>query len=349
MGVTIKDIAKEASVSVTTVSRVLNNKPDVNYKTKEKVLQVIKKLNYNPNGLARGLVLQKTYTIGLIIPDICNPYFPEIARGIQDQAKKMGYSVILYNTDNDKKSEIEAIQLLKSKQVDGIILSLSVSNNEELDQLEDHNFPVVQIDRKISGSNSPSVTIDNIISAYNATEYLLQLGHKRLAHITGNLGTKTGQDRLQGFQKAIQAYGVNWNPDYICEGNYSKDSGYQQMKRLLELPKRPTAIFAANDLMALGAYEAIFDAGLKIPEEITIIGHDDIDVASLIRPGLTTMSQPTYNLGQIAAKMLIQKIKENSSEGKDKITHDENTLSQNEIVLNTQLIVRESTGGFNSD
>lgn len=349
MGVTIKDIAKEANVSVTTVSRVLNNKPDVNYKTKQKVLQVIKKLNYNPNGIARGLVLQKTYTIGLIIPDICNPYFPEVARGVQDQAKKLGYSVILYNSDNNKQSEIEAIQLLKSKQVDGIILSLSVSNSEELDQLEKNNFPVVQIDRKISGSNSPSVTIDNILSAYNATEYLLQLGHTRLAHITGNLGTKTGQDRLQGFQSALQAYGLDGNPIYIREGNYSKDSGYLEMKALLELKQRPTAIFAANDLMALGAYEAIFDAGLKISEEIAIIGHDDIDVASLIRPGLTTMSQPTYNLGQIAAKMLIQKISNYGSEDHEETTNDENILSQNEIVLNTKLIVRESTGGCKDD
>ncbi|AZR73753.1 LacI family transcriptional regulator [Anoxybacter fermentans] len=337
MSVTIKDIAKEANVSTTTVSRVLNNKPDVSDKTKKKVLEVINKLGYNPNGIARGLVLQKTYTIGLIIPDICNPFFPEVARGIQDKARQLGYSVIFYNTDNNKQREKEAIDLLKSKQVDGIILSLSMSNKEELDKLEEENFPVVQIDRKIPGSIFPTVTIDNILSAYNATKYLIELGHKYLAHITGNLGTKTGQDRLEGFKQALKEFNLDYKDEYILEGDYSKESGYKQMKTLLTQKKRPTAVFAANDLMAIGAYEAIFDYGLKIPEDISIIGHDDIDIASIIRPGLTTMTQPKYKLGQIAAEMLIKRIEGLESD------------NQQEVVLNTELIVRDSTGGWNDE
>ncbi|SJZ32816.1 transcriptional regulator, LacI family [Selenihalanaerobacter shriftii] len=330
MGVTIKDIAKESGVSITTVSRVLNDKPDVSSKTKEKVKEVIDRLGYKPSGVARGLVLQKTYTIGLIIPDISNPFFPEVARGIEDKAKEMDYSVIFCNTDNDHLAEKEAIKLMKSKQVDGILLSLSIENKEELKKLEEDDFPVVQIDRKVPNSELPSVTIDNVLSAYNATEHLIQLGHTQIVHITGDLGTKTAQDRLKGFKKAINGSEISYKEEWILEGDYSKESGYNLMKSLLKEPPQPTAIFAANDLMAIGAYGAAYDLGLEIPEDISIVGHDDIDIASVIRPGLTTMVQPKYELGKKAAEILIDELERKNIDKKDEI-------------LQPKLIERDST------
>ncbi|WP_244871480.1 LacI family DNA-binding transcriptional regulator [Orenia marismortui] len=335
--VTIKDIAKEAGVSTTTVSRVLNDKPDVSEATKKKIQKVIDKLGYNPNGIARGLVLQKTHTIGLIIPDISNPFFPEVAKGVEDRARELNYSVIFCNTDNDKEREKEAIALMKSKHVDGIILSLSISNKEELYKLEEKNFDVVQIDRKIPDSNYQAVVIDNTLGAYNATSHLVELGHTKIAHVTGDLEIQTGQDRLEGFKKAIANFDLNYKEEWIVEGDFSKESGYQAMKKLLRLKDRPKAVFIANDLMAIGAYEAIFEMGLGIPEDISVVGYDDIEIASIIKPGLTTMTQSKYKLGQAAADMLIAKI-----DSKEEVDDED-------IILNPKLIIRDSTRGYEDE
>lgn len=331
MKVTIKDIAKEADVSITTVSRVLNDKPDVSLDTRRKIEQVIERLGYNPNTIARGLVTKRTYTIGLIIPDISNPFFPEVAHGIESKARELGYSVVFYNTDNDKKAEKQAIEVLKGKRVDGIILSLSLENNQELHKLAQEYFPVVELDRKVPDSSFPTVTIDNEEAAFEATEHLINLGHTRLAHITGDLGTQTGLDRLSGFKKALNKYGLKIEKEYITEGNYSREAGYVGMKNLLKLRKVPTGVFAGNDLMAIGAYQAVFEKGLRIPEDISIIGVDDIEVASIVRPGLTTMRFPKHELGQKAAEILIREI-----EGQD-------MDKQGDIILKTTLVLRGST------
>jgi len=329
MAVTIKDIAEEADVSVTTVSRVLNDKPDVSPNTRKNVLEKINELGYKPNSIARGLALQKTNTLGLIIPDISNPFFPDIARGVEDMANQKGYSVIFCNTDNEQKKEKEAIDLMKEKQVDGILLSLSTTNEKELKNLRKLEYPIVQIDRKIPNINYPSITIDNVKSAYTATKYLIKNGHKKIAHITGDLETITGSQRLKGFKKAIFEKNLNLNKSYIKNGDYSKKSGYQNMLALLKSNNPPTAVFIANDLMAVGAYQAVFKLNLSIPKDISIIGHDDIDVTKLVNPTLTTMSQPKYQLGNEAVQLLINEI-------------ESNKLSNEEIILNTNLINRNS-------
>jgi len=329
MAVTIKDIAEEADVSVTTVSRVLNDKPDVSPNTRKNVLEKINELGYKPNSIARGLALQKTNTLGLIIPDISNPFFPDIARGVEDMANEKDYSVIFCNTDNEQKKEKEAIDLMKEKQVDGILLSLSTTNEKELKNLRKLEYPIVQIDRKIPNINYPSITIDNVKSAYTATKYLIKNGHKKIAHITGDLETITGSQRLKGFKKAIFEKNLNLNKSYIKNGDYSKKSGYQNMLALLKSNNPPTAVFIANDLMAVGAYQAVFKLNLSIPKDISIIGHDDIDVTKLVNPTLTTMSQPKYQLGNEAVQLLINEI-------------ESNKLSNEEIILNTNLINRNS-------
>lgn len=327
---TIKDIAREVNVSVSTISRVLNNKPDVSEETKIKVEKAIKEMGYNPNRIARGLVLKKTNSIGLVIPDINNPFFPEIIKGVERTAKKLGYSLILCNTDNDKKEERESISLLRSKQVDGIILSLSLENKAVLKELEKEKFPIVQIDRQIKDSIYPAVTIDNKRSAYIATEYLIKQGHRKIGHVTGDLSTETALNRLKGYKLALKDHNITIKEEWILEGDYSIESGKEMMEKIIKLKDRPTALFFANDLMAFGAYETIFKYNYSIPEDFSIIGHDNIEITSFVRPGLTTMDQPKYRLGEIAAKNLISII-----ENKDK------KAFQN-VILKNAMIVRDS-------
>ena len=329
MKVTIKDIAKKADVSVTTVSRVLNNKPDVGDDTRARILRLIEDMNYNPNSVARGLVMQKTHTIGLIIPDISNPFFPQIARAIEDKAQEHGYSVIFFNTDNHLEREKKAVELFKSKQVDGLIVSLSLGNEEILKELKASNYPVVQIDRSVLNNSYPLVSIDNKNSAYQIVEYMLKKGYRKIAHISGDLNTTTARERLEGYKKAISDYGIEINEDYIIEGDYTQHSGFEAVKKLLKLKDRPTAVFAANDLSAAGVYKALFAADLKIPEDMAVAGHDDIGIASLLRPELTTMRQPKYSLGERAVSVLLKMINNSGTECEDQI-------------LKTNLIIRES-------
>jgi len=329
MKVTIKDIAKKADVSVTTVSRVLNNKPDVGDDTRARILRLIEDMNYNPNSVARGLVMQKTHTIGLIIPDISNPFFPQIARAIEDKAQEHGYSVIFFNTDNHLEREKKAVELFKSKQVDGLIVSLSLGNEEILKELKASNYPVVQIDRSVLNDSYPLVSIDNKNSSYQMVEYMLKKGYRKIAHISGDLNTTTARERLEGYKKAISDYGIEINEDYIIEGDYTQHSGFEAVKKLLKLKDSPTAVFAANDLSAAGVYKALFAADLKIPEDMAVAGHDDIGIASLLRPELTTMRQPKYSLGERAVSVLLKMINNSGTECEDQI-------------LKTNLIIRES-------
>ncbi|MCP4180892.1 MAG: LacI family transcriptional regulator [bacterium] len=335
MSQTIKDIANLANVSVSTVSRVLNNKFDVSAKTRDRILKLMDEHGYNPNSIARGLVSRKIFTIGLIIPDISNQFFAVLALCIENRAKEFGYSVIFYNTDNKNQNEKEAVKLMKSRVVDGVIVSFSKDAIEELITLN-KILPTVQIDRKIPGIECSGVFIDNIKSAYNATKYLIELGHQRIAHFSGNLNTLTGIDRLEGFKHAVKEAGFSKKNTLIIEGKYSVDSGKESMRKLLKLDFNPTAIFAASDLQAAGALYVAGRAGIKIPKELSIVGHDDIDLSYLVNPNITTMQQPIKLLGKLAMDLLINKIEKKTSG----IFSDDN----NDIVLNTKLEIRGSTG-----
>ncbi len=336
--ITIKDIAEKSGVSITTVSRVLNDKPDVNNETRAKVLKVIKESNYRPNGMARSLVINQTYSIGLIIPDINNPYFPEVARGIEDQAQKSSYSVIFSSTDNKLEREREVIDLMLQKRVDGLIVSLSLANKDILKRLEDRKIPIVQLDRKIPDSIYPAVMIDNKKSAYNAVQFLIDEGHKKIAHITGDLQTVPGQERQEGYRKAILDNDLAINEDLIYEGDFSKKAGYKAMDKMIERGRVPEAIFAANDLMALGVLEACRNSNLKIPTDLALMGHDDISISNLVHPSLTTMAQPKYRLGRQACELLINLI--DTIQEKGEIDYD--GFCQDKILA-TKLVKRDST------
>ncbi|MFW5994099.1 MAG: LacI family DNA-binding transcriptional regulator [Halanaerobiaceae bacterium] len=336
--ITIKDIAKKSGVSVTTVSRVLNEKPDVNDQTRAKVLKIIEESNYRPNGMARSLVINQTYSIGLIIPDINNPYFPEVARGVEDQAQDSSYSVIFSSTDNKLEREKDVIDLMLHKRVDGLIVSLSLANRSILERLEAKNIPVVQLDRKIPDSIYPAVMIDNQRSAYKAVQFLIDQGYSNIAHITGDLKTVPGQKREDGYRKAILDNNLRLDEESIIEGDFSKKSGYKAMVKMIDEGNLPEAIFAANDLMAIGVLEVCRERNIKVPEDLVIIGHDDISIANLVYPSLTTMAQPKYKLGKKASQLLIDLIeikqRKGSLEAKDFFADQ---------VLETRLIRRESS------
>ena len=329
MSVTIVDIAKRANVSVSTVSRVLNNKPDVSSETLEKVRDAIKELKYSPSSVARGLVLQHSNIIGYIASDITNPSFPETARGVVGKAKKYGYSVMFFDANQDSKVEKEAIKLLRSKQVDGIILSFSEANRDELEKLKQECFPVVQIYRKSSQSAISTIAIDNIGSGFTATQYLVHAGHRRIAHITtGNL-TQSGYERMAGYQQALTEAGIEIDADLIQTGTNTVETGKECMDRLLGLPVRPTAVFASHDVLAIGAYEAILDRGLRIPEDISVLGHDNIEISRLVRPRLTTIDTFKYRLGEASVDLLVEEMNAHAPQNK-------------EIVFSGELVVRDS-------
>ncbi len=329
MGITIKDIAAEANVSTTTVSRVLNDKPDVSKATKTKIKKIMETHNYQPNKIARGLVMKKTKTIGLIIPDISNPFFPEIIKGVEHKAKNLGYSVIICDTDNQLSEEKSSIDLMLAQQVDGMITVLSTTTAKEFNKAKVNDFPVVQLDRDIPKLNYPTVSINNRLSAYEAVEHLINLGHRKIAHAAGDLKTKTAQDRLAGYKEALKANNIEFNTEYIIKGDFSRESGYNAFVELLEIGL-PTAVFFANDLMAVGAYEAADKYNIKIPNDISIIGHDGIILSELVNPRLTTMVQPKKKLGEIAADLLINIIRGKSNHPED-------------VILAAKLIERQST------
>ncbi|MGM0420498.1 MAG: LacI family DNA-binding transcriptional regulator [Bacillota bacterium] len=334
---TIKDIAEECGVSISTVSRVLNDKPDVKEATRLKVREVIEKENYRPNTMARSLVLNQTFSIGLIIPDINNPFFPEVARGIEDYVQKHSYSVIFSSTDNNSAREQDAIDLMLEKRVDGLIISLSLQNREAILNLEEQGFPVVQLDRNIPESSYPTVMVDNRRSAYQAVTYLQKQGYRNIAHITGDIDTLSAQQRAAGYKQAVKEAGKKVNEEYIVNGDYSRDSGYRAMKALLRKPINIEAVFAANDMMALGAYQACREQNINIPDDLAMIGHDNISIANLVDPPLATMAQPKYTLGRKAAQLLLQII-----EIQKKSNHLLSSELPEDQILSTQLVPRNS-------
>lgn len=317
--VTIKDIARHAGVSVSTVSRVMNQKPDVKSETQERVTLAIEKLGYSPNSVARGLVLQRSNVIGFIASDITNPNFPQLARAVVARAKSHGYSVMIFDTAHDSKVEKEALRLLQSRQVDGIILNFGEANTDELEKLKKENFPIVQVYRKTPRSAISTIALNNEESGYKATKYLLDLGHRLIGHITPGVETQSGLERLSGYKRALDESGIPFRDQFVINGSNTASSGQDCMNSLLALNESVTAVFVSHDMMAVGAYEAVYSKGMQIPDDISIIGHDNIPIGNFVRPKLTTMDTHKDKLGEAGIDLLIEEIENSAALGKEKV------------------------------
>lgn len=326
----MSDVAKKASVSPATVSRVLRQPDLVNKKTREKVLRVIDELNYKPHMIASQFRTQETKTILVIVPDITRPFFSEVLRGIEHTAVKNGYQVILGDTENNIEREKEYVELMYKKQADGVLLLTARMDSKSLKQLAD-SFPMVLACEYVDELDIPTVSIDNISGARKLTDHLINAGHKKIAYISGPMNVILSRDRLRGFQQAMAQYDLPVDPSYIQEGDYEIESGYNQMVKLLALEDPPTAVFVFNDEMALGTIKAVQDHGLKVPEDIAVVGFDNLKMATIFSPQMTTIDQPKYEIGQRATDMLLTLMKGGS-------------LKKKKIVMKDELIIRESCG-----
>jgi LacI family transcriptional regulator len=310
---TLKDIAKEAKVSITTVSLVLNGKYGrVSQATIDRILEIARKNNYQPNQIAVGLVTKKTKTIGLIVPDIQNTFFAEAAKHIEDEASKAGYNVILGNTNGKVEEDLKYINLFKSRGVDGLIISFSADSTHKKEQdyllkvLNSLNIPFMSLDRWVEGLNCPRVSIDHRKGGYIATKYLLESGHTKVACLTGPMNVYTARRRLKGYQEALEEYGITYDEDLVFEGNYQFESGYQGGKILLK--KDITAVFISNDLMSYGFYKAVRESGKSIPDDISIVGFDDLFFSSMLDIPLTTIKQPVDKIAIESWQLLLDQI-----------------------------------------
>ncbi|MET3505240.1 LacI family DNA-binding transcriptional regulator [Halalkalibacter oceani] len=332
---TIKDIAKKAGVSVATVSYVLNDRP-VSEERKTKVLKAIEELNYVPNEVARRLRVKKNNTIAMVLPDIMNPFYPDLAKGCQDVARENGYTLLLFNTE-DKQGQFAGIMVqVRKGGIDGMILANALEKDiEQVKKLMDTSFPIVLAHRGIEGLEVDSVTADNFSGGYMAAKHLITGGHVKIAFIEGLRGSAVSADRKKGFLKAMEDANLEVKPEWIVWGNTEYQKSYEGAKRLLELPadERPTAIFSSSDFMALGVIDAVKDLNLSIPGDIAVVGFDDLFITSFRFVQLTTVHIPRYEIGRRAMERLIEKI--NQKDKKDDIQN---------VVLSPKLMIRQTCG-----
>ena len=315
----MQDVADRAKVSVSTVSHVINETRFVSEEKRTRVFAAMKALNYHPNLLASSLRRKdkSTKTVGLLIPDSSNPFFAEILRGAEDAAFQAGYNIFLCNSDNSPEKEIQYINALASKQIDGIIL-VSSGTTASLDQLSQKEIPTVVVDREL-GETTDSVTVENALGGEIATEYLLGLGHQRIGCIMGRSTITPSAKRAQGYRQALQSARLPIDEQLTCQGSFDPQSGYQCARKLLALPDPPTAIFVCNDMMAIGAIRAANDLNYRVPDELSIIGFDNISLASYTTPPLTTIAQPSYEMGFLAAEFLSQRLEDATLPSQQKI------------------------------
>jgi LacI family transcriptional regulator len=328
---TIYDVARQAGVSVFTVSAVVNKNGHVSSTLRRRVEAAVEKLQYRPNLLARGLVKNQTHTIGIVVRDIVNPFFPLLVRGAEDAAQKAGYSVLLCNSDDQPQKEEQYLELLLSKRVDGILLNKAPGSlSSSLRQLlADAKVPMVSIMRTVPDLKVDAVVTDDEKGAFEAVSHLARVGHRRIALVSGPLSVSNGKARWRGFRRALEASGLVYEPELMTEGDYHIDSGYRAGLSLL--PREPDAVFAANYLMTVGLMKAAAEMGLSCPEDFGLASFDDYPWLSCFRPRLTTVELPKYEIGATAVQLLLDRIS-----GKD----HRRAL----IKLTPELHVRESCG-----
>lgn len=326
---TIYDVARLAGVSAATVSRVVNGRSSVDPTLAARVQRVMAELDYRPNVVARNLRRQRTSIWAVIISDIGNPFFTSMVRGVEDVAQGAGFSVVLCNSDEDPAKEERYVNAALAEQMAGVIIS-STGKGANLARLAAAGTPVVAIDREIRGANVDTVLVDNEHGSELATAHLIEAGFERIACITGPRKLPTAQQRLRGYQRALRAYKRPFAEELIRYSDYREEGGYQAMASLLDQSGPPDAVFAANNLTTVGALECLVDRGISVPARMGVVGFDDIPWAHLVRPSLSTIVQPTYELGRTAALLLAERIAEP-------------TRPPSTVTLRTELKVRESS------
>lgn len=329
---TIGDVAKRAGVSAMTVSRVINNSGYISQETRERVEQAIAQLGYVPNALARSLRFKQTKTIALVLTDITNPFFTTVARGVEDTASKQGFSVMFCNTDESQDDEAEYLNVLMQKQVDGMLLVPASCSQESVGFLQERGVPFVVLDRRIPDVHVDTVRGDSEQGAYQLIQHLLELGHRRIAVLSGPAAVTTAIDRVVGYRHALADAGLDTNTSIVYYGPFTQEGGYRMAQQALAATPQLTAIFAANNFIAIGAFRALREAGLRVPEDISMVAFDDIPDALVINPFLTVAGQPAYEMGQQATSLLLARLAGTGP-----------TETQ-DIVLPTQMIVRKSSG-----
>lgn len=326
----MKLIAEDAQVSIATVSRVLNGKDSTTAEIRERVMRSVEKLGYQPNMIARSLRMRKSFVLGLIIPNITNPFFANIARAVEDIALQSGYVVTIFSSDQNLVKEKHYTEFMCNRMVDGAVVAVADQFSSNLDQLANTEIPVVLIDRHLENSTFDRVMVDTFGATYRAVEYLIERGYKRIGMIAGPQNVSTAVDKARGYQQAIVDHKMPLEENLLLYGDYTEESGIALGRQILCQPNHPDALIVSNNLMTLGIYRVIKEYGLRIPHEIALIGFDDIHWSSLVTPPITMIDQPTYELGQKAIEFLLDRIAGNTQEPR---TH----------ILRTQLIIRGST------
>ncbi|MBU0558827.1 MAG: LacI family transcriptional regulator [Bacteroidetes bacterium] len=330
---TIKDIAKKLNISPSTVSRALNDHPDISAETKRLVEMTSKELNYFPNTIAQSLKTKRSTTIGVIVPEIKHDFFSSAISGIEKVAYQSGYTIMVCQSNESYEREVINTKALASQRIAGLVISISQNtvNGNHFKALQKRGMPIVFFDRVCDDVDASKVVINDEESAYKAVNHLIERGYTKIAHITGPLNLKICKDREEGYKKALREHSLFEDKDFIISSGLHEENGYQSMEALFNLGKIPDAIFAVNDPVAIGAFKKIKEYGLKIPDDIAIVGFSNNPITSLVEPPITTVNQPSFGMGQRAAELLIKQI-ESDAEFKP-VTE----------VLKTTLIVRGSS------
>lgn len=334
MAVTIYDIAKQSGVSRATVSRVINNSGYVKEETREKVLKAIKELNYTPSAIARSLSTNKTNTIGVVVPEINDPFFGEIIKGISQAAEKYDLNIILFDTADSIEKEIKALKLLRQQRIEGIMITPTYTeqkfNSEYLKTIQNSGIPIILMDGHIKYDGFSGVFIDHVKGAYEGTEALIKSGHRKIAIINGNMNSRPAKERLMGYKKALDENNIPLDERYIFYGNYNYEITYEITKEILKMQDRPTAIFVCSNRMSLGCVKAFNEENIKIPEDMAIVGFDKLEVLNILGMNISFVSGPTSELGKIGMKMLVD------------IINNKNIRQINSITLSPELVLKGS-------
>lgn len=332
MKATIYDVAREAGVSIAAVSQVMNGKGKISEERRAEIMKVMEKLNYQPSVIASALIGKKTYTLGLLVPDISNPFFAEIARAVEDQGHNLGYSLVICSTDNKDERVERYLSLLQQKSVDGIIIGTGMDNKDMFTPLVERSIPVVMIAREMPDFAVHTVVVDDFVGGTLAAKHLLELGHTRMAILAEHAKVTSSRERVKGFVSTLAEGDVQLPEARVRHCSYTVEDGKREAIALLEKPasERPTAVFCCNDMLAIGALQAAKQLKLRVPEDISVIGFDNTILASVTDPPLTTIAQPIEPMGKQVVDLLISELKKKSS-------------AKQRVVMRPELIIRQST------